>query len=251
MILRDIRKFKMNKINFDILDNEIIIKNNENNAIDHNKNIIEHKSLVQFDIYNKSFIFEYYGIKIISTNNTNKFIRNIICGNLVNSNIKISGNYIRHSNIIVISLFSRISDILNSRVNGSIHNYLKDNINLGNVNKNINNLITKEYQEINSIHKVTNLDFSKSDLINFIDVSNEYINEENFFSILEILKEINNKKTIIFNDIDFIKYNNCVGYIKWFNFIFVSNNSDINNKEMLYQNNLLITDKDNILYELE
>ena len=134
---------------------------------------------------------------------------------------------------------------MNDKNNGTLHNFLKDNGNAQRTLK-IENEIVKIYEEINYLNNVIDLDLSKSDIINFIDIKDDFVNEKNILTILEIMKVENHKKLIIFNDVNLIKYQDFQNLLNYFDFLYIVNSLNeinLNNFQFLcikHLNNRLI-----------
>ncbi len=189
------------------------------------------KDMISFQYFNHLFGFDYGGVKIIKTHNTNKLIRSLINDEEnINSNISINDFHIKNKDIIIISPFTKMKDILSSKMNGNIHNYLKNKTILDS-NSNIEKIIVQEYQEFKSIFDLTEINLTKVDLINYIDIKDEFVSSDNIRQIFNILNDQNNKKLIIFNDVDYLKMDELNVYLSNFNFLFV-----INNDEYSYEN---------------
>ncbi len=217
----------MNKINLAYFNEKEYDEIKEKKKINNSK-----KDTIQLKYFESYFDFDYSGVKIIKNYNTNKFIRNLINDDEnVNSNIAINDFYIKNKDIIIISPFTKIKDILSSRVNGNIHNYLK-NQTLLESNSNIEKIIVKEYQEFERIFDLTDINLTKVDLINYIDIKDEFVGKNNIKQILNILNEQNNKKLIIFNDVDYLKIEELKLFLINFSFLFVVNNYE-NNYEFI------------------
>lgn len=226
----------INKINYkyfnfdnnnDIENQELLItRNNDDNITFFYKNI--------------SYFHEYSGIKIIKTQNTNKTIKDLIYKNSTESYIKINDIYLRHKDIIIISPFTKISDILNDKTNGNLHNYLKERNcfqSSANIEKEIIENI-KKYED--KLEKIIDYDLSKCDIINFIDIKEDFIDENNIKDVLDILKSYDRKITIIFNDVDYLKYESIIDYFSFFNFLFFVNGFDDGYKKILNYEDYLI-----------
>lgn len=211
----------MNKINLSYFEEKKYEEIKEKRKIQNS-----HNDTIKFQYFDSLFNFDYSGIKIIKNNNTNKFIRGLINDDEnVNSNISVNDFYIKNKDIIIISPFTKMKDILSSRVNGNVHNYLK-NKSLLDSNSNIEKTIVKEYQVFDEIFDLTDINLTKVDIINYIDIKDEFVSENNIKQIFNILNDNNNKKLIIFNDVDYLKIYELEDFLVNFNFIFVVNGYD-------------------------
>ncbi|MDK2819921.1 MAG: hypothetical protein KFW07_03730 [Mycoplasmataceae bacterium] len=211
----------MNKINLSYFEEKKYEEIKEKRKIENS-----HNDTIKFQYFDSLFNFDYSGIKIIKNNNTNKFIRGLINDDEnVNSNISVNDFYIKNKDIIIISPFTKMKDILSSRVNGNVHNYLK-NKSLLDSNSNIEKTIVKEYQVFDEVFDLTDINLTKVDIINYIDIKDEFVSENNIKQIFNILNDNNNKKLIIFNDVDYLKIYELEDFLVNFNFIFVVNSYD-------------------------
>lgn len=217
---------QVNKINFKyfdtkkVIENEIpkiVYKNDFNKDLSFNKNNVNH-------------FFEYCGFSVIKTKNTNKSIKELLFNNYYESYIKINGIIIKNKDVIIISPFTKISDILSSKTNGNLHHYLKEQ-NCFSVNNEIETFISQKIDALTStFNELIDIDLSKCDVINYIDIKDEFITKENIKKILEILKQYENKKLIIFNDVDYLDYDSIMDYINHFNFLYFVNDFEENYK---------------------
>ncbi len=213
----------INKINYKFFNKKI---NNEEDSKILYSNIFDEK--ISFIKENKFHSFEYSGIKIIKTSNTNKAIKDLIYKDRYETYIKINDNYLKQSDVVIISSFTKVSDILSSRTNGNIHSYLKNKNCIKNNNM-IEEFISRQLNEISSdINDVIEYDLSKCDLINYIDVKDDFVDENNISNILDILKTYDKKILIIFNDVDYLKYELVAKYFQHYNFLYFVNNNENN-----------------------
>lgn len=216
----------MNKINLSYFEDKEYKIIEEKRRIKNNP-----KDEIKFHYLSNIFNFDYSGVKIIKNNNTNKFIRALINDEQnINSNILINDFHVKNKDIVIISPFTKIKDILSSKVNGNIHNHLKNEDILFS-NSNIEKIIVEQYNGFESIFDLTDINLSKADLINYIDIKDEFVNENNIKAILNILRNQINKKLIIFNDVDYLKIHELDQFMTNFNFLFV-----INSYEKSYEN---------------
>jgi len=213
----------MNKINYDILINKKTLIEIEKIEL---KTTLDFSN-IEFIISNKFFNFDYLGLKIIKTNNTNKFIRNLLNDQNVNSNIKINNLSVKNKDTIIISPFTKVGDVLSSRSNGNLHNFMKDN-KICESNSNIEKIVVENYNQFEAISSLTELNLTKADLINYIDINDEFVSSKNIKLIFDILKNQNKKIMIIFNDVDYFKINQCSKYLLHFNFLYIVNKEEFN-----------------------
>lgn len=208
----------MNKINLSYFKDE------EEKIIEEKKKIESNSSdSITFHYFDSYFDFEYSGVKIIKNHNTNKFIRNLLNDDEnTNSNISINDFHVKNKDIIIISPFTKIKDILSARTNANMHNYLK-NKDIMRSNSNIENSIINEYKEFEEIFDLTDINLTKADLINYIEIKDEFVNSENIKQIFNILNDKNNKKLVIFNDVDYLKIEELKEFLINFNFLFIVN----------------------------
>lgn len=182
---------------------------------------------IQFHLFGSIFNFEFGGIKIIQCNNTNKFLRNIF-DEYMEPLISINGIRINSKNLFIISPMTKISDILNNKSSGDLCKYLKNCDNSSDIKK-INNLLGEiYYQKDDCIKNVTEISLAKTDLINYLDIKDEFVNEKNIFDILTILKTNNIKKLIVFNDVDYLSIENTKRFSSNFDFLYLMNNYEKN-----------------------
>ena len=217
----------INKINFSYLKNKEVIEDEE--KIIFANNIQNKIALIKNDL---SFYYEFSGFKLIKCINTNKAIKELLFKNNVESFIKINDSYLKQKDILIISPFTKIKDILNSKTNGNIHNFLKEK-NLMNTNKSIEDFILEKLSQCDEeVKNVIDYDLSKCDLINYIDIKDEFVSSENIFDILNILKTYDRKYLVIFNDIDYLKYERIVEFLPFFNFLYFVNSIDEDYKKL-------------------
>ena len=100
----------MNKINLSYLKSKITIEE-EQKIIFTNK--IQNKiALIKNEL---SFYYEFYGFKLIKCVNTNKTIKELLFKNNVETHIKINDLFLKQKDVIIISPFTKIKDILNAK----------------------------------------------------------------------------------------------------------------------------------------
>lgn len=174
----------------------------------------------------KSLYYEYSGFKLIKCLNTNRVIKNLLFKDDIYSNIKINDLFIKQKDIIIISPFTRINDILSAKNNGNLHTWLKQK-QLISINNEIENFIVsklKIYDE--NISNVTEYNFSKCDLINYLDIKEDFIDETNIKEVLDIIKTYDKKYLVIFNDVNYLSYESFIEYFQFFNFLCFVNTFD-------------------------
>ena len=208
----------LNKINYRYFTNkkvvevepQVIYANKFNETISLTKN-------------NQSLSFDYVGFKLIKCVNTNKAIKDLLYKNHIESNIKINDVTLKQKDIIIISAFSRISDILSSRTSGNLHTFLK-NKNLIQTNYQIEEFIaSKVNQYQNELDSLIDLNLSKCDLINYIDAKDDFIDQTNIMPLLNVLKTYDKKLLVIFNDVDYLKFEEVTDLLSYYNFIYFVN----------------------------
>ncbi|WP_022935207.1 hypothetical protein ACJA28_00335 [Mesomycoplasma moatsii] len=191
----------------------------------------------------QSFYYEYSGFKIIKCLNTNKAIKEMLYKDNIYSNIKMNDTFLKQKDIILISPFTKISDILSSRINANLHNWLKQN-ELMNINIELENFVSSKLQKFeNDLEQIVDYDFSKCDLIHFLNIKDEFISESNIEKIFNILKTFDKKFLIIFNDINYLSYESLSKYFQFFNFLYFVNSIDEDYK--------IIQDFDDYLIEFD
>jgi len=235
----------MNKINFSYFNEdelEVIIEKSKIKTIDY-------ATTISFNYFDNYYNFDYLGVKIMKHVNTNKLIRLLLNDNEIDSNISINNYRIKNKDIIIISPFTKINDILSSRTNGNLHNFLKDEKVIDS-NSIIEKSITDEFNKFTKIEQLTELNLSKVDLINYVDINDNFVSEKNIKLILEILKNTTSKKLIIFNDVEYIKISELDQYISFFNFLYVINEYEENYKNLIDYKYFLILVKNSLMYDL-
>jgi hypothetical protein len=234
----------MNKINFSYFNEEEIETIIEKSKI----KTIDYATTISFNYLNNYYNFDYLGIKIMKNVNTNKLIRSLLNDEEIESNISINNYHIKNKDIIIISPFTKINDILSSKTNGNLHNFLKDE-KIIDSNSIIEKTITNEFNKFKMIDQLTDINLSKVDLINFIDINDNFVSEKNIKLILDILKNTTSKKLIIFNDVEYIKISELDQYISYFNFLYVVNEYEENYKNLIDYKYFLILVKNNLMYD--
>ncbi len=235
----------MNKINFSYFNEdelEVIIEKSKIKTIDY-------ATTISFNYLDNYYNFDYLGVKIMKHVNTNKLIRLLLNDDEIDSNISINNYRIKNKDIIIISPFTKINDILSSRTNGNLHNFLKDEKVIDS-NSIIEKSITDEFNKFTKIEQLTELNLSKIDLINYVDINDNFVSEKNIKLILEILKNTTSKKLIIFNDVEYIKISELDQYISFFNFLYVINEYEEYYKNLIDYKYFLIFVKNSLMYDL-
>lgn len=208
------------------------INENQSKSI---KNIVEsidkislkNKDKLKFNIEDLSSDFTYYGLKIIVCDNPNIFLRNILNIESSYSKILINNKFVRNKDIFHIHSFSKISDFLNTKNNGILHEYLKKQ-DIEKSNLKFEDFILNQFEEVKNkdLNNLIEIDLSKASMLDFLNISKEYINSNNIICLLNILKQgTNDKPLIIINDYQIIDINLILkDYIKDFNFLIFTNN---------------------------
>ena len=167
--------------------------------------------MLSFKYENNWYEIEYFGIKIIETKFTTNFIKSIISEDDEQSKLIIENKSFKWKNILYINEMTRYSDLISLNKNSIIYkkiieyigdeSLIKDEI-IDSIIKNINqefefeNLLIKQYD----INKIINSSLS-------INNSN-YVEKQNLFKILNKL-EFDEKKLIIFDNVNYINYEIC------------------------------------------
>lgn len=201
--------------------NSLTLMNNEIDKLTSSK-----KQILKFNLDNISSTFEYHGLKIIVCDEPDIFVRNLLNKNESYSNVYINDHLVRNKNIFHIHAFSKISDFINNKNNGLLHNYLKSK-DIEKNNLEFEDFITQKYFDFhdNDLEQVTDIDLSKSSILDYISVNSEYINNENIFNLLNIIKDSDtDKKLVIINDYKIINIENIIkNYLDSFNFLIITN----------------------------
>ena len=207
-------------------DNEIVVKGLDNisNALDKLNDV--NKMKLKFNLSNLSSEFEYHGLKIIVCDEPNLLIRNLLNNNDTYSKIVINDNFIKNKYIYHIHCFSKISDVINSRTNSIFHEYLK-NKDIFKIDLELQDFITSKFYSLNDqdVEKVCDINLSKSSLLDYFEISKEYIDNQNIVSLLNIIKRgANGKQLILLNDYNILNITQLIeNYIDSFNFIIFTN----------------------------
>lgn len=215
----------MNRINLNYFYQNVKKTIDEESKIVFSKNF---QNQICFIKNNKSFYFEYSGFKLVRSINTNKSIKDLIFNNKTwCSQIKLNNITIDPKNIIIISPFTKVKDILSTRVNNNVHKYLKEK-DVYKINNEIEQFLLEKIKHLpQELISLIEYDLSKCDLINYIDILDEFINKDNIKNILEVIKTYDKKPLIILNDVDYLSYEEIIDYLQFFNFIyFINNNSE-------------------------
>lgn len=184
------------------------------------------KKKLKFNIDNLSSDFEYHGLKIIVCDNPDIFVRNILNNNESYSRICIDENLVRNKNIFHIHPFSKISDFINNKSNGLLHEYLKSK-DIESNNKEFEEFIGQKYYQFDDkyLESITDINLEKASILDYIEVSKEYLDSDNIKSLLNIIKGSDkNKQLIIINDYRILDIESIiVDYIDHFNFLVITN----------------------------
>ncbi|MGL4951183.1 MAG: hypothetical protein ACRC4M_05150 [Mycoplasma sp.] len=203
---------------------------------------------IEFHILNNIFDFSFQGLKIIKTINTNKFIR-LIFDDKGESKLKINNNKIKSKKIIIISPLTRISDILDTKTSGVVANYLKINGGLEDKSEIEKSIEERFKTKSESFQNIIDINLTKASLLPFLDVNENFVDELNIIDILNILKNDEERKLIIFNDVEYLKIKNIEKWNKWFDFLYITNSYE-NNYETMYGEFMLVENCGNLV-ELE
>lgn len=179
--------------------------------------------MLSFKYENNWYEIEYFGIKIIETKFTTNFIKSIISEDDEQAKLIIENKSFKWKNILYINEMTRYSDLISLNKNSIIYkkiieyigdeSLIKDEI-IDSIIKNINqefefeNLLIKQYD----INKIINSSLS-------INNSN-YVEKQNLFKILNKL-EFDEKKLIIFDNVNYINYEICKQLLNNFNILIV------------------------------
>lgn len=222
--------------------NEII-----NNDILFTKNNFE--NTIQFYLFNKIFEFEYPGIKIIKTRNTNKFLRNLFDAN-GEALIYLDKIRVKTKNIVLISPLTRITDVITNKINGDLNNYIKDNDSYNDI-KIMEETILKIYNNKGeSFKQVADIDLTKTSLINFVNINDDFINYVNIEYILDIMKTPIVRKLIIFNDVDYLNISLCEKWFNYFDFLYIVSSIEENWKSDAGYNEIILVHKNDTISEI-
>lgn len=204
----------------------------------HLDNLRKDNEKLSFLIDNFSSKLNFNGIKIIITDEPNLLIRKLLNDNETYSRIQINDNTIRNKNIFHISHFTKISDILNSKKNGLLHQYLKKKDILKS-DLQLQDFISKSFinMEDRNLDNISSIDYSDASILDYLEIGNEYLTKETFHSILSILKDSStDKMLIILNDYNLISIDEiALNYSKDFDFLIFTKNI---NKWILNRNYL-------------
>lgn len=185
------------------------------------------KSKLRFNLDDLSSEFTYYGLKIIVCDNPNIFLRSLLNEDSSYSKILIDNKIIRNKDIFHIHSFSKVSDFLNAKNNGILHEFLKKN-DIEKSNLKFEDFVLNEFYEIKNddLDSLSEIDLSDATLLNFLNISKKYIDSKNIINLLNIIKNgTNDKSLIILNDYKIIDIDTILKeYIKDFNFLIFTNN---------------------------
>lgn len=220
-----------NILNLDILkisrEKKIVVKGLENIRKDLDELNKSNKMKLKFNVDNLTSEIEFNGIRIVFCDDANLFVRKIIDNNEINSKIMINGNVVKNKNICHIHSFSKVSDFINTKNNGIFHEYLKKK-DIFKKDLELQNYITEKFFEIKdeNVESLTDVDFTDASVLNYIKISNDYINSNNIKNLLEILKDgCFDKQLILINDYNVLTIGEIIkNYLKDFNFVIVTNN---------------------------
>ena len=112
---------------------------------------------------------------------------------------------------------------MSSRSSGNLHNFLK-NKNLIETNYQIEEfIVSKINQYQNDLDNLIDLNLSKCDLINYIDAKDDFIDKTNIIQLLNVLKSYDKKLLVIFNDVDYLKFEQVTDLLPFYNFLYFVN----------------------------
>ena len=184
------------------------------------------KSSLKFLVNNLSSELEYHGLKVVVCDEPNLFIRQILNNDESYTKIFIDNKQIKSSYVYHLHYFSKIVDFLNTKNNSVLHEYLKRK-DIDKNNLEIPDFVVNKYYNFKDeyLEKITDVNFEKVNLLSYLTINDEYVNENNIDSILNIIKNgSNDKQTILINDYDILKLDLIVEkYIDDFNFIIFTN----------------------------
>jgi len=220
----------MNIINLNIKKFNDLEKNKNSNyklVLSKYEKSLKDNILMHFKINKKTDPFSFNGLKIIFCDNPNLLIREVLNESNKFSNIFRGDENIKNSNIFHINPFTKIADIFNLKTSGMINEYLKKK-DIENINNKIEESIIINYENIddNSIKNLTNINLKNSSILNFLELNDSYLSQENIEDIFKLIKNCSTvKPLIIINDYNIINVNNIINnYIDHFDFLIFTNN---------------------------
>lgn len=185
------------------------------------------KFKLRFSIEDLTSEFTYHGLKIIVCDEINVLLRDLLNDNNSYSKILINNKFVRNKDIVHIHSFSKISDFLNTKNNGILHEFLK-NKDIEKNNLKFEDFIIQQFKEIKNddLNKLSEIDLTDATILNFVNISKDYINSENIINLLNIIKfGTNDKPLIIINDYQIIDIELILKtYINDFHFLIFTNN---------------------------
>ncbi|MDE5767724.1 MAG: hypothetical protein K2H56_04245 [Malacoplasma sp.] len=184
------------------------------------------KSKLKLNINNISTEFDYNGLKVVVCDDPNLMIRELLNNNESNSKIQIGDTLVKSKNLFHFHHFSKVSDFINTRNNSIFHEYLK-NKDIHKINLEFQDFVASKYYSLDdkNIEDISSIDFEKASVLNYIEISDEYVNKNNIINILNIIKAgTNEKQTILINDYKVLTITEIVNnYLDDFNFIIFTN----------------------------
>lgn len=208
-------------------ESEIVVKGLDNISKALDKLNDANKMKLKFNLDNLSSEFEYHGLKIIVCDEPNLLIRKLLNNNDINSKILINDNLVKNKYIYHIHSFSKICDFINSKSNSVFHEYLKKK-DIFQTDLELQNFIAEKYCSLKDedLETVSDIDYSEASLLDHIEISKEYVTNQNIVSLLNIIKNgTNDKQLILLNDYNILSINQIIeNYIDSFNFIIFTNN---------------------------
>ncbi len=201
---------------------------------------------IQFHVFGKMFEFSYKGVMIVSTKNTNKFLRNLFNEN-GDVKIWIDNTRLNSKNIHIINSLTKVSDLIDTKASGDIVNYLRE-FDAFKDNKILEMEVSKIWQNQNSeIKNLTELNLSKASIINFLDVIDEFVSKDNINDVLTVISKRSQRQLIILNDVDYLDIENLDMWFHKFDFIFLMNSYEENYKNLDEYNDFTIWEENNLL----
>lgn len=192
-----------------------------------NKTNINNNLKLKFNLDDLSSEFTYHGLKIIVCEEPNFLLRDLLNEDNSYSKILINNKLVRNKDIFHIHSFSKISDFLNTKNNGILHEFLKQK-DIEKSNLKFENFIINQFNEIKNddLDNLSEIDLSDASILNFLNITKEYVNYKNIFSLLDIIKVgTNDKPLIIINDYQIIDIEYILDkYISDFYFLIFTNN---------------------------
>lgn len=183
-------------------------------------------NFLKLEYLNQKYEVIFDGIKIIQIKDTNLFAKNLYCEALES---KLVESNIFKNNVILISDFTKISDLITFNKSNIIYKQLIDWFNEKNIID--QNKIIDIVNEINNKYNFEILS-DRSDIVKIISnlfelTTDIYLNKEIFISFLKnnIFDE---RQTFIFSNVNWLKIDDIKEFINNYNFIFINNDFRMN-----------------------